>query len=118
MARPNTITGSALDDINGAIKPGWRAAQDWAGFAFARLQRCEDSDESTDFEDVVYSLADDADWLLRCGYEIKFGRDPEFARTTLHDIANSTLTYDDLLTALDELSELAAPYKEYGVSHE
>jgi hypothetical protein len=109
MARPNTLTGSALADINGGMKPGWQAAQDWAGFGFARLQRCEDADESTDFEDVRSSLADDADWLLRCGYESKFGRDSEFARTTLHDIATGTLTYSDLLNALDELSELARP---------
>jgi hypothetical protein len=105
MARPNTLTGSALADINGPMKPGWRAAQDWAHFGAARLQRCGDHD----LPDIVDALADDADWLLRCGHEAKFGGDPEFVRTTLHDIATGTLPYSDLVAALGELQELAAP---------
>jgi hypothetical protein len=108
MARPNTLTGNALADINGAIKPGWRAVQDWARFGAARLQRCRDYD----LPDIVDALADDADWLLQCGYEAKFGEDPDFARTTLHDIATGTLPCSDLVAALGELQELAAPSRE------
>jgi hypothetical protein len=105
-SRPGTLTSGALADINGQFKPSWRAAQDWAKFAMARLDRCEELEQ---VENVLDALAIDAGWLLAGGYHRSFKGNAELARTNLSELASRTLIRDDAIVHLDELVEVAQP---------
>ena len=105
-SRPDTLTSSALADINGQFKPSWRAAQDWAKFAVAKLDRSEKPER---VEAVLDALAVDASWLLAGGYYRQFKNDPGLAQDHLSEIASRTLIYDDIIVYLEELAEAAQP---------